>query len=157
MYIAIGIILLIVVLILIGNKSVHHEIIVNATPEEIWSVLMNTDSYNQWNPVMKLLEGEVREGNKVKYQFTQDAKNVSNISSNVKKIIPNKLLNQEGGISFIITFNHRYILEPTVNGTKLIIHEDYTGIYVNFWNPKAVGVAYGRLSEAIKLRVEKLK
>jgi len=145
MYIVIGIIALLLILVLTGRKSVHHEIVVNASPEKVWS-----------NPVMKLLEGEVKEGNKVKYRFTQDANNSSEIPSNVKKVIPNKLLNQGGGLPFILTFDHKYILEPSGNGTKLIIHEDYRGIGVNFWNPAPVEVAYGRLNKAIKNHVESL-
>ena len=65
---------------------------------------MDTDNYDHWNPVMKLLEGEVQEGNKVKYRFTQDAENSSEIPSNVKKVIPNKLLNQGGGLPFVLDF-----------------------------------------------------
>jgi len=95
-----------------GRKSVHHRIMINASTEKVWAVLVDTENYESWNPVMKLLEGEIKEGNKVKYRFTQDAENISEIPSNVKKIIPNKLLNQGGGMPFILTFDHKYILEP---------------------------------------------
>jgi len=144
------------VLYFLGKKSVHHEIIINANPEKVWSVLTDTDNYDKWNPVMKLLEGEVKEGNKVKYRFTQDADNASEIPSNVLKVVPAKLLNQGGGMPVLLTFNHKYILEPSGNGTKLTIHEDYAGIGVNFWNPTPVQAAYGRLNEAIKKRAESL-
>ena len=122
----------------------------------MWGVLTDTDKYKEWNPVMELLEGKIKEGNRVKYRFTQDENNVSEIPSNVKKIIPNKLLNQGGGLSLVITFDHKYILEKKGEGTLLTIHEDYKGIYVNFWNPKPVELAYQRLNEAIKKRAESL-
>lgn len=147
---------LIVILYLTGKKSVHHEIKINASPEKVWMVLTNMDAYNEWNPVMKLLEGEVKEKAKVTYQFTQDSDNISQIPSTVKKVIPNELLNQGGGMPVILTFNHKYILEPLGDKTKLTIHEDYKGIGVNFWNPKPVEEAYGRLNEALKKRVESL-
>lgn len=156
MLIALGIIALLLILSVTGKKSVHHEITIRAEPEKVWSVLTDTDKYDQWNPVMLLLEGEIEEGLKVKYQFTQDENNVSEISSEVKKILPGKMLNQAGGMPLVITFDHQYILEPISEGTKLTIHEDYAGIYVNFWNPKAVGDAYARLNSAIKSRVEEL-
>lgn len=151
-----AIVVFLIVLYFLGRKSVHHEIIINASPEKVWSVLTDTDSYDSWNPVMKLLEGEIRESNRVKYRFTQDAENSSEIPSNVKKIIPNILLNQGGGLPFVLTFDHKYILEPLGNKTKLVIHEDYKGIGVNFWNPAPVEAAYKRLNEAIKERVESL-
>ena len=147
---------ILLILYLTGRKSVHHEITIHATPEKVWSVLTDTQTYESWNPVMKLIEGQIQEGNKVIYQFTQDANNVSQIPSTVKEIIPNQLLNQGGGIPLILTFDHKYILKPTPNGTQLIIHEDYRGIGVNFWNPKPVEEAYGRLNRAIKIHAESL-
>lgn len=156
MTITIIVLAILAVLYFLGNKSVHHEITINASPEKVWSVLTDTDSYDSWNPVMKLLEGEVKEGNKVKYQFTQAEDKQYDIPTTVKKVIPNQLLNQGGGMSGLLTFNHQYILEPDKNGTKLTIHEDYSGIGVNFWNPAPVQAAYERLNKAIKKRVETL-
>jgi hypothetical protein len=155
MYIALGIVAILVILVLTGRKSVHHEISIQASPDKVWEVLTDTDSYDSWNPVMKLLEGEIKEGNKVTYRFTQDAENVSEIASRVKKVIPNQLLNQGGGIPLVLTFDHKYMLEPSGAGTKMTIHEDYRGIGVNFWNPAPVEKAYARLNEALKARVEK--
>lgn len=155
-YIIIIILLAIIVLYFTGSKSVHHEVIIAESPEKVWQVLTDTDKYKEWNPVMELLEGKIEEGNQVKYRFTQDDKNVSDIPSKVRKIIPNKLLNQGGGLPFVITFDHKYILEPKGGETQLTIHEDYKGIYVNFWNPKPVELAYKRLNEAIKERAESL-
>ena len=101
--IALGIIvLLLAVLYFLGRKSVHHEILIDASPEKVWKVLMDTDNYADWNPVMRLLEGEVKEGSRVKYQFTQDAENSSEIPSTVKKIIPDQLLNQGGGMPGVL-------------------------------------------------------
>jgi len=154
--ILIVILIIFVILYFVGKKSVQHEITINASPEKVWSVLTDTGNYDSWNPVMKLLEGEIKVGNKVKYRFTQDAENVSEIGSNVRQVIPNKLLNQGGGIPLILTFDHKYILEPTAGGTKLTINEVYKGVGVNFWNPTPVQAAYKKLNESIKRRVESL-
>ena len=98
--------------------------------------------------------GEIENGSRLLYEFTQDKNTKSEISITVKEITPNKLLNQVGGIPFILTFNHTYTLVPNGDATKVIIHEDYNGIGVNFWNPQPVEIAYGRLNEALKKRVE---
>ncbi|TMU55132.1 SRPBCC domain-containing protein [Flagellimonas algicola] len=157
MYIAIGVIAIMLILTVTGRKSAHHEITIKASPEKVWKVLTDMNDYSNWNPVMKLLEGEVKEGNEVKYRFTQDADNISEIGATVVQITPNRLLNQKGGIPLVLTFNHKYILEPTGSSTKVTIHEDYKGIGVNFWNPKGVEEAYGKLNMALKVRVETKK
>lgn len=146
--------LVLVIMNLIGNKSVHHEIQINANPEKVWEVLTDTDKYKEWNPVMELLEGTIKEGNQVKYRFTQDEHTISEIPAKVKKIITSKLLNQGGGLPFVLRFDHKYILEQKGKGTLLTIQEEYKGIYVNFWNPKPVELAYQRLNKAIKKRAE---
>jgi len=143
-------------LMLIGKKSVHSKISIDATPSQVWEVITNTAQYNEWNSVMNLLEGSVNEGNLVKYRFTQEVGNHYDIASKVKKIIPSSLLNQGGGISGIITFDHKYILAEKKGKTELVIHEDYRGVFVPFWNPESVQKAYDRLNEDIKNRVESL-
>lgn len=156
MYIAIGIIVLLIILVFTGNKSVHHEVNIESSSGTVWKTLTEMDKYPNWNPVMELLEGEVKEGNQVKYRFTQDENTASEIGATVKQIIPEKLLNQKGGIPLVLTFDHKYILEPSGDGTKVTIHEDYKGIGVNFWNPAPVEAAYGRLNEALKKQAEML-
>ena len=140
-YIFLGILLVAVILALTGRKSVHHEIDINASPLEVWEVLIAMEDYPEWNPVMQLVEGEVKEGNQVKYQFTQDENNVSTIGVKVLEIL-------------VLTYDHFYILEGNNLMTKVTIHEDYRGIWVHFWNPSPIGEAYKRLNEAIKKQVE---
>lgn len=153
MYIFSGILLLLVVLALTGKKSVHHEININAPADKVWQTLMRMDAY-QWNPVIQLIEGEVKAGNKVKYLFTQEEGKSYEVETAVEQVIPNKLLNQKGGIPWTLTFNHKYILETEGSTCKMIIHEDYTGMGVHFWNPSPVEQAYKRLNEALKKEVE---
>lgn len=153
------IILLVVLLILVilnftGKKSVHHEIVINASPKKVWQVLRNTNAYPEWNPTMQLVKGNINVGNNIIYKFTQNPNTSYEVPITVKQIIPNKLLNQAGGYLFILTYNHKYILEPQGNTTKVIINENYNGIGVNFWNPKPVEKAYRMLNEALKKRVE---
>tara|TARA_B100000941_G_scaffold269750_1_gene227267 strand:- start:353 stop:628 length:276 start_codon:yes stop_codon:yes gene_type:complete len=79
------------------------------------------------------------------------------ISAKVRKVETNSLLNQFGGYTGIITYNHTYTLNESYTNTKVIIHEKYDGLMVPFWNPKPVQKAYDRLNKDIKKRVESLK
>jgi len=156
MKIILPLIVLIVVIALLaitGKSSVHQEILIQSTPEKVWNTLLNTGDYN-WNPVMQLQHGELEEGQKVTYLFTQDEETSYEIRTEVIQITKESLLHQRGGVPMIITFNHKYILQKKDSGTLLIIHEDYSGIYTHFWNTAAVNDAYARLANAIKKQVE---
>ncbi len=146
--------LIILILYIFGRKSVHAEIVINASSEKIWNVLMDKSAYREWNTVLIPVNGNLQVDTKVGYEFHQDEKSSYTILSKVLAIEKNKLLNQGGGIPGVLTFNHKYILEKTEDGTKVIIHEDYRGIGVSFWNPAAVQKAYERLAKDLKSRVE---
>lgn len=147
------VILIFIILYMIGQKSVHSESFIPATPEEVWSVLIDTQNIKTWNTILIPIDGELREGASIKYEFYQDENNRSVIPAKVRQMVENNLLNQKGGMTGILTFDHKYILEPEKGGTKVIIHEDYRGIMVPFWNPAPVEQAYTRLAEALKDRV----
>lgn len=145
-----------IILYLIGNKSAHSEITVNAPSAKVWNVITNTQQYDEWNSVINSLEGNLKEGEEVKFMFHQEEGNSYPISAKVKKVEPNKLLNQYGGTIGIMTYNHKYILEEANGVTKVTIHEDYRGIFVPFWNSEPAQKAYERMNEDIKRRVESL-
>ena len=146
-----------VILLILGKKSVNSEIIVNAPKEKIWQVLLNTEEYEQWNSVINSVEGILKEGERVKFMFHQEEGKSYPISAKVRKVETNSLLNQFGGYTGIITYNHTYTLNESDTNTKVIIHEEYNGLMVPFWNPKPVQKAYDRLNKDIKKRVESVK
>lgn len=46
-------------------KEIKTEILINATPEKVWSILTNFDNYPNWNPFIKSIKGEVKVGNTI--------------------------------------------------------------------------------------------
>lgn len=147
---------LLVTLALTGRKSVHHEVVVNAPASAVWKALRNTKDYPDWNPVMEVVAGQVIEGQEVTYAFTQSPGQTTEIKAQVKQVLDQQRLAQAGGIIGVLTFDHSYTLEAQGERCKVIIHEDYRGIGVHFWNPAPVEQAYGRLNQALRERAEDL-
>lgn len=142
------------VLFFLGKKTVKHEVTIQASPEKVWAVLTDTERYPDWNPVMIKVVGELKEGSDITYSFQQDPGNQYDVGITVKEIQPNKLLNQSGGITGVLTYDHRYVLTEEGAATRVLIQEDYRGVYVPFWNPDGVQRAYERLNKALASRVE---
>jgi hypothetical protein len=107
--------------------------------------------------VLVPIEGDLREGEKLKYQMTQPDGKQSDIMARVKKMVELKELNQGGGIPGILTFDHKWLLEPVNEGTRVTQHEEYRGIGVLFWDASWVEPAYRNVNEALKNRVAHLK
>ena len=140
-----------------GCKAVHTEITIPADPEIIWSVLADASGYKAWNPVLVPIEGDLQEGEKLKYQMTQPDGKQSEIMAKVKKMVELKELNQGGGIPGILTFDHKWLLEPVKEGTRVTQHEEYRGVGVLFWDASWVEPAYRNVNEALRNRVAYLK
>ncbi len=141
----------------IGCSSVHTETTIPTEPEIVWSVLTDAAGYKAWNPVLVPIEGELKEGQKVKYQMTQPDGKQSEVTASVKKMVELKELNQSGGIPGILTFDHKWLLEPVVGGTRVTQHEEYRGIGVWFWDESWVEPAYAMANDALHKRVLKLQ
>lgn len=138
---------------MLGSKSVHTEVIIPSAPEKVWQVLTDIERYQEWNPAINLVKGTLKVGNKVTYHFQETESKGANIASEVIEITPYTHLNHKGGIWGVITFDQHYYLEPHELGTKFVIHEDYTGIYVNFWDESHTQLQYQNMAEALKTRV----
>ncbi|MGR5092869.1 SRPBCC family protein [Vibrio maritimus] len=138
---------------MLGAKSVHTEIIIPTSPENVWQVLIDIERYEEWNPAITLVEGQLAVGNSVTYRFQETEEKSANISSTVKVIEPVTHLNHQGGYWGIITFDQHYWLEPHESGTKFTIHEDYTGLWVNFWDSSHTQAQYEKMATALKARV----
>lgn len=152
----VAIVFIVITLYILGKKSAHVEITIPHEVGDVWKVLVGTSNYAAWNDTFVIIEGSLVEGSQIKYRFKQDEQVAYDISTKVVSIIENQLLKQEGGTKGILTFEHQYILSPIEGGTKLVIHEEYRGIGVNFWNPSSVELAYERLAKAIKKQVVKV-
>ena len=136
-----------------GRKSVHIETLVPAEPTAVWQVLVDINVYRDWNSILVPVAGELVEQQVMKYEFTPDGGERYLQDTKVRKISEGRLLNQTGGLFGVITFDHRYILEPTESGTRLSVKEDYRGIGVHFWDPTQVKQAYSNFLEALRARV----
>ena len=146
-------ILLVLPLALLSCKAVHTEITIPAEPETIWAVLADTSGYKAWNPVLVPIEGDFREGAKIKYQMVQPDGKKSEVMARIKKLTKPRELNQAGGIFGILTFDHKWLLEPVDGGTRVTQHEEYRGIWVWFWDASWVEPTYRKANEALKERV----
>ena len=137
----------------VGCKSVDAQLTIPASPEKIWSILMDGDNYGEWNPVLVQVEGEFREGATLTYQMMTESGEAAEVEARVVKLDPRRELNQAGGYWGILTFDHHWILESVEGGTRVTQHEDYTGVGVLFFDPSWFEAAYGRGNRNLRDRV----
>ena len=150
-------VLVFVTLFLLGRETFHAEITIDATPEEVWSVLTDAPGYAAWNPLLVPVSGDFSEGAEVEYRMTQPNGKQSTMKARVRKVVAPDLLGQHAGIPGVLTADHTWRLEPTPGGTRVIQHEVDNGVAMLFWDSSWVQPAYERVNLALKHRVEQLQ
>ena len=110
------------------RKSFHAEITIPAPPGAVWGVLIDTKAYPQWNPVFVNVDGVYAKGEKVLNRVRDPTGAFLEMTAVVETLRVNAELRQVGGIPGILTFDHRWVLEPTEDGTRVIQHEVDRGI-----------------------------
>lgn len=149
-----ALIIAVVLLAVLPRKSVRVELTINASPDEIWTVLTDAASYPEWNPIFVSVQGSFDEGAHLAVQMQSPDGGVTLVEPVVKKLVVGQELNQTGGITGVLTFDHTWKLDAVPDGTRVTQYEEYRGIGVLFWDPGWVEDAYQLANENLRDRVE---
>ena len=142
-----------VVTALATRKSFLVEIWIPAPPEAVWAVLVDTPAYPQWNPVFVEVDGPYVAGKTVLNRVREPGGTILEMTATVETLLPNAELRQSGGVPGILTFDHRWLLNPADDGTKVIQYEVDRGIGLWFWNSDWIEPAYAATNKALAERV----
>ena len=140
--------------VLLPRKIVHAELVFRTAPGEVWAALMDTSVQSDWNPIFDSVEGVYEVGATIRYGMVTSDGSVTPVRSRVIEMVPNKLLNQFGGYPGIITFDHRWILEATPEGTRVVQREEYRGVGVLFVDVGYVPDMYQQGLVALRSRLD---
>jgi hypothetical protein len=142
---------------LAGCKTVETDILIAARPATIWAILSDAAGYERWNPVHVRVDGEFREGAKVRIHLKEPDGKISQFDATVRRLDPESLLNQGGGIPGLFTFNHTFRLEPADGGTRVTQREEFRGVGVIFFGTDWVKTSYQQVNEALKREAEAIE
>lgn len=115
------------------EKEIKTEILINATPEKIWSILINFDNYTNWNPFIKSIKGEVKVGNIITARIEPPEAKGMTFKPKILIFETNKELKWLGHLLFAGLFDgeHKFELIDHGNGTTTFRQsEKFNGILV---------------------------
>lgn len=114
-------------------KEIKTEILVNAHPEKVWSILTDFGNYPNWNPFIKSIEGEVKVGNKITARIEPPEANGMTFKPRILVFETNKELTWLGHLLFPGLFDgeHKFELVDNSNGTTTFRQsEKFRGVLV---------------------------
>lgn len=139
-----------------AKNIIKTEILINASPEKVWSILTNFEAYPSWNPFVLSLTGEMIVGQKIKIVLPD-------MSFNPTLLVykENMELRWIGKLLFKGVFDgeHSFVIVDNMNGTVTFKHEEiFSGILVSLFSKKLdrdTKPGFQAMNEKLKELVEK--
>ena len=142
-------------------KEVRTEITILANPERIWHVLVDFPKYQEWNPFIEEISGELQTGSRLKIHIkTPRGKNRS-YEPQITKLVPNKELRWigKGMLPGLLDGEHIFAIEPLDEGKTLFVQSEiFNGFLVSMFGKtldKEIRQGFEEMNQALKKRVEK--
>jgi len=115
------------------TRELRTEILIEADPDRVWDILTDKKAMGEWNPFIKEMEGELKEGERLRVILKQPNRKAMAIKPKVREVRPGKELRWLGhlGVPGLFDGEHIFELYPAgPNGTRFVQREEIGGIFV---------------------------
>jgi hypothetical protein len=144
--------------------TVRTELKIAATPQAVWDLLLDFESYPRWNPSIRRAQGEVGLGNTVElWTAMLPLGPPVHVRAVVVEVDAPRRLQWLGTLhaTWIFTGLHRFILHPQEDDTVLLVQEEtFRGALVLVLAPflrYRITRLFLRTSEAVKRLAERTR
>lgn len=113
--------------------EIKTEVVINATPEQVWSILCQFEEYPNWNPFIKSIKGNVTVGEKIIVRIEPPEAKGMTFKPRVLTNVKNRELSWLGHLLLPGLFDglHKFELVDNGNGTTTFIQsERFKGVLV---------------------------
>ncbi len=136
------------------------EIDIAASPERVWSILMDFPAYPQWNPFIRSLSGVAKPGEKLRVTIQPKERRAMTFRPRVLRATNQQELRWLGRLGFPRLFDGEHFFQLTAlsNGyTRFTQGEQFSGILVGVFISSmeaATKAGFNAMNQALKNRAE---
>ena len=136
------------------------EFEVDASDEQVWTVLVDFERYADWNPSVPSISGELREGSTVSLTLVMPGRPNLNVKAALQEVTPNRRLTWRGhlGADRLFTGYREFALEPLAENRVRVTHiEDLQGWIAPVFEAlmgRSVQRHHDTFNESLKSRAE---
>ena len=140
-------------------KQIRTEIVINASPEKVWSVFADIEKFPEWNPLITRASGELRQGGQLDIFMEPPGGKAMGFKTRIVTLEPNRELRWVGVFlhKILFTGQHYFLIEPQGEGQVKFVHgENLGGIMLPFMGGMLAKVEQGfnDMNQALKAKVE---
>jgi S-(hydroxymethyl)glutathione synthase len=142
-------------------RVLESEVLIDAPPQTVWSVLDDIERYPEWNPTLPALRGRTTVGQPVVGTLRQPNVGEREVTPTITRIVGARelrwLSQAPGGV---FSAEHIFVLEPTADGKTRVLHSEvFDGPVADERWPSIntnLRQAYEDLNAALKKRAEEM-
>ncbi len=144
-------------------KTIETKIMVDSTPEKIWSVLTNFKEYENWNPFMIKIIGDAKLGSKIEVQIQTVKGKKRTYKPIITKFEINKELRWKGKslLPGIFDGERIFIIEKSAHNKVSFLHKEiFKGLGVKLIGSKLdedLIESFKKMNIALKTRAENFR
>jgi hypothetical protein len=140
-------------------RELHREIEIDAPPERVWAVVTDLTAYPEWNPFIRRINGDLREGARLEVRIQPPGARTATFKPTVRSVDANRELRWLGRLLFpgIFDGEHSLRIEPLEGGrSRFVQSERFTGLLVGFVKGTLAKteVGFEQMNAALKARTE---
>ncbi len=142
-------------------KEVFSEIEIQAPAERVWQVLIDFASYPDWNPFIRRISGQLKEGKRLKVYIEPPRAKGRTFRPKVLKAEPNQELRWLGRLLIPGLFDGDHIFTIGQIGSehvRFVQREIFSGLLVSFLPhglDMKIRLGFEQMNQALKLRAER--
>lgn len=139
--------------------GISTSIDIDAPTAEVWRHVMDFDSHESWNPFIRSISGTAAVGEAIQVTMELPDSKPRTFRPTVTIVDPNRTFEWLGSVGMRGVFDgrHRFDLEPTTTGTRLVQSERFTGVLAPIILPlirTKTTAGFTAMNEALKTRCE---
>jgi hypothetical protein len=141
-------------------RELRREIEIDAPPARVWEVITDFSAYAEWNPFIRRLSGELREGARLEVRIEPPGGRAMTFKPAVRAVEPNRELRWLGRLLVPGVFDgeHSLRIEPLDGGrSRFVQSERFSGVLVALVKGTMAKTEAGfeQMNAALKARVER--
>ena len=100
--------------------SVQASVEIAAPPSAVWAVLVGFETYREWNPLIRRVDGRPEPGRRLRVVLTQTGLPPTLIAPEVTRVVAERELSwrSEAPIPGAFDASHSFLLEPVEGGSR---------------------------------------
>jgi hypothetical protein len=139
-------------------REFRREVEIDASPERVWAVLTDFAAYPEWNPFIRSISGELREGAKLEVSIKPPGARATTFKPTVRAVVPGRELRWLGRVfPGLFDGEHSLRIEPLDGGrSRFVQSERFSGLLVGLAKGTLAKteVGFEQMNAALKTRVE---